>query len=285
MGISSLKIVNTDYIDHDVSSLPDKLTGTAAENKSDFDRIVKELVAIRVNALIDALTSTDAEDSGALNIGVSMVGDMASGTVQAAIAELKGNIDSNDDAALHKTGTETITGTKIFSSSPTVPNPEASTDAATRGYVDDLLDDTTINGMSNPGGNITIAGGTGIRVTNSSNTVTLDATGTAIPAPHASQHAAGGEDEVTPESIGAQSQHTAETAVLEAAEWSNDEQTVSVTGVKADSTVFVSPCPAAQDDYTAAGIKCTAQGEGTLTFSCASIPGDDISVNIVILEG
>ena len=70
---------------------------------------------------------------------------------------------------------------------------------------------------------------------------------------------------------------------LAVADWSNNTQTVNVTGVTATNTVFVSPAPASAADYASAGIVCTAQGAGTLTFTCATVPSNDITVNVVCL--
>ena len=70
---------------------------------------------------------------------------------------------------------------------------------------------------------------------------------------------------------------------LAVADWSSNTQTVNVTGVTASNVVFVSPAPASASDYAAAGIVCTAQGAGTLTFTCTTVPSNAITVNVVIL--
>lgn len=70
---------------------------------------------------------------------------------------------------------------------------------------------------------------------------------------------------------------------LAVADWSSNTQTVNVTGVTATNTVIVSPAPASAADYSAAGILCTAQGAGTLTFTCDTVPSNAITVNVVIL--
>jgi len=73
------------------------------------------------------------------------------------------------------------------------------------------------------------------------------------------------------------------TITLAAANWSSNTQTVNVTGMTATGVVFPSPDPADQSAYTGAGILCTAQGSGTLTFTCTSVPSADIDVNVVML--
>jgi len=76
---------------------------------------------------------------------------------------------------------------------------------------------------------------------------------------------------------------TAATGTLVAADWSSSSQTINVTGVTASNNVIVAPAPASQADYTSAGIICTAQGAGTLTFTCTSTPSSDLTVNVLII--
>lgn len=73
------------------------------------------------------------------------------------------------------------------------------------------------------------------------------------------------------------------TVTLTVADWSNNEQTVSVTGVTASNKVFVSPSPTSYLDYANAQIRATAQGAGTLTFACETVPENDVGVDVVIL--
>ena len=60
-------------------------------------------------------------------------------------------------------------------------------------------------------------------------------------------------------------------------------QTVSVTGVTSSNTVIVSPRPDYFEAYTEAGVRCTAQADDSLTFTCDSVPTTAIYVNVVIL--
>lgn len=73
------------------------------------------------------------------------------------------------------------------------------------------------------------------------------------------------------------------TATLAAADWSSNTQIVNVTGMTADGVVFVNPTPANQSAYTDAGILCTAQAAGSLTFTCDTVPSADITVTVVML--
>lgn len=70
---------------------------------------------------------------------------------------------------------------------------------------------------------------------------------------------------------------------LAAADWSNNTQSVTVSGVTASNVVIISPAPASAADYAAAGIICTAQSTDSLTFTCTTTPSNDIVVNVVII--
>ena len=74
------------------------------------------------------------------------------------------------------------------------------------------------------------------------------------------------------------------TVSLTVANWSNNSQTVSVTGVTASNNVIVSPAPASIDNYVAGGIKCTAQASNSLTFTCTTTPSAAISVNVLVMS-
>lgn len=73
------------------------------------------------------------------------------------------------------------------------------------------------------------------------------------------------------------------TATLAVADWSSNTQTITVSGVKADSVVFVSPAPSSASDYASAGILCTAQAADSLTFTCTTTPSSAITVNVICL--
>lgn len=66
-------------------------------------------------------------------------------------------------------------------------------------------------------------------------------------------------------------------------DWAENTQTVNVEGVTAEKDVFVAPAPDSYKVYTENGVVCTGQGDGTLTFTCATVP-DDLTVNLAIWE-
>lgn len=118
-----------------------------------------------------------------------------------------------------------------------------------------------------------------------------------LPTPnkHASTHKAGGTDalvcetgnyadgSVTQVKLASGATHKTATATLSASGWSSNAQTVNVAGVTADNTVIVAPAPTSVTAYGEAAVYCSAQGAGTLTFSCEDVPTADLTVNVVIL--
>ena len=72
------------------------------------------------------------------------------------------------------------------------------------------------------------------------------------------------------------------TATLTASAWSDLTQTINVADVTANSTIFVSPDPASYEVWGKAGIICTEQDDGTLTFTCKKTPTASVTANIVI---
>lgn len=77
------KITDTDITTYGVQSQPNKLTGSAMQNKQAFDKLIAEVVKAKFNALIDELTAITA----AAQIGADVDG-LTSTNVNAALAEL-----------------------------------------------------------------------------------------------------------------------------------------------------------------------------------------------------
>lgn len=82
----------------------------------------------------------------------------------------------------------------------------------------------------------------------------------------------------------------ARTATLAAALWQGDgpySQTVSVAGVRADEAgqlVQVVPASASLGAWEAAGLRCTGQGDGTLSFTAQELPEEAIQLYIILQE-
>ena len=75
------------------------------------------------------------------------------------------------------------------------------------------------------------------------------------------------------------------TATLTAAGWDADAktQTVSVAGVTATANCIITAATDSYMAYAEAGVRCTAQGAGTLTFACETVPTADVAANVLIL--
>ena len=60
-------------------------------------------------------------------------------------------------------------------------------------------------------------------------------------------------------------------------------QTVSVSGVTATVNLIITAAPDSYMAYAKAGVRCTAQGAGTLTFACETVPTADVVANVLII--
>ena len=60
-------------------------------------------------------------------------------------------------------------------------------------------------------------------------------------------------------------------------------QTVSVAGVTATANCIITAAPDSYMTYAKAGVRCTAQGAGTLTFACETVPTANVAANVLIL--
>lgn len=59
------------------------------------------------------------------------------------------------------------------------------------------------------------------------------------------------------------------------------KQSVQVVSMNTTKTVLVQPADGSADNYAAAEIRCTAQGNNTLTFTAVSLPTASISVDVI----
>ena len=60
-------------------------------------------------------------------------------------------------------------------------------------------------------------------------------------------------------------------------------QTVNVSGVTATVNLIITAAPDSYITYAKAGVRCTAQGAGTLTFACETVPTADVEANVLII--
>ena len=76
------------------------------------------------------------------------------------------------------------------------------------------------------------------------------------------------------------------TVTLPTNAWSGNSQTINLANVATNSLVTVAPVPTAQNRtaYLEAGVYCSTQGSGTLTFVCEDVPSVNLNVNIQIIN-
>ena len=51
----------------------------------------------------------------------------------------------------------------------------------------------------------------------------------------------------------------------------------------AAANCIITAAPASYMAYVEAGVRCTAQGSGSLTFACEEVPTQNLTVNVLIL--
>ena len=69
---------------------------------------------------------------------------------------------------------------------------------------------------------------------------------------------------------------------LTAAGWNNNTQTISISEVGANNTILVGAEIASQTEYRNCQVQCTTQINGSLTFTCVTVPTNDLIVNVTI---
>lgn len=86
--LTDKRVTEAQLNENGVCAAPDRLTGTAAENKAVFDRLIRQIVASCVNPVIDELASA----LGAAAVGAA-VESMAGDNVQTLLSALKTLVD------------------------------------------------------------------------------------------------------------------------------------------------------------------------------------------------
>lgn len=121
--------------------------------------------------------------------------------------------------------------------------------------------------------------GTGTGTVQSVNLVTPDGSGdvelTASDIP-----TSGGSD-VESELAAKANASSAVSVTIAVADWSSNTCTKAVTGVTASNNIVVAPSPSSFLAYGEAQIRATAQGNGTVTFTCETVP--DTLINVIVL--
>ena len=74
------------------------------------------------------------------------------------------------------------------------------------------------------------------------------------------------------------------TVNLSASGWSNKQQTVNVSGVTTNNLVIAEYAPSSKDAWSGAGIYASSQGNGTITFTCDTVPSVQVSAVVVVID-
>lgn len=88
---------------------------------------------------------------------------------------------------------------------------------------------------------------------------------------------------VTRDKLAAGATHRVLTLTLAPDDWTDNEQTVSATGIDGDSTLIVSPAPESYPAYCEAGVRAVMQGTDSLSFVCDSVPNTELAVLVGVL--
>lgn len=71
------------------------------------------------------------------------------------------------------------------------------------------------------------------------------------------------------------------TLSLSADKWTDKKQTVTVTGMNSSKIVIAQGSTGTITAYSDAGVKCTAQGTNSLTFTCENVPQVTVNVDVI----
>ena len=112
MALNDCKLTDAQIAAVGVQSQPNKLTGTAQQNKAVFDALVKDLVKVKFNSLIDALTGAGA----AAQIGVDTITGLTAATVQEALQAI---VEAMADITQGSVADGSITDDKLADSAVT----------------------------------------------------------------------------------------------------------------------------------------------------------------------
>lgn len=97
MSIEELKITAGDYTGKDVAAAPDRMTGSAADNKAVFDRLIKELIAPRYNSLIEVLSSPEGAGQIGAKLGMTLAQALLSPDLAALRLDEDGKLEVSPD--------------------------------------------------------------------------------------------------------------------------------------------------------------------------------------------
>ncbi len=258
-SLSDFKLTDADIAQKGVVAAPDKLTGTAAQNKAIFDRLIREVVKEKYN---DMLTALEADISDYL-------GETEEARRAAEEQRQKNENGYTDGQEVFHNGR--VQNETARQAAEAARNVWESYDAA-KAYVPG--NKVAYRGSSY----VCLAACTGVAPTDTSHWLLIAQAGgvvsfngrTGVVAPRNGDYR-------TP----------FRQITLVAANWSNNAQTVTVTGVSAmetDQLIQPVPASASRAEYESCQVKATAQAANSLTFACGAVPTNDLTVYVCLTE-
>lgn len=73
------------------------------------------------------------------------------------------------------------------------------------------------------------------------------------------------------------------TTTITTSDWVNNVVQITDSDITINSVVFISPASTSISDYNTAGIYRSSQSNGSIEFTCTSLPSNNISINMLIL--
>ena len=255
MALSELKQTEAELKEYGVQSAPDKLTGSAAENKMIFDRLFQNVGMSKFNLLLDYLL----DGTAASEMGINYIPELADAeTVQKALEAIVRNMKSITQGGVPN---GSITTEKLANAAVTALN------IAARAITGSLIAEQAVNTEHLRTGAVTHE-----KITDGA--VTLEKL----------------DLRVTAEALGGIRMSTHSTFVMEE-QWNTGSKkvTISVPNVGPNPEKCVVFMDAADDtsaryvaDY---GVRASVQGNGTVTLSCREIPPmSSLSLSFVVLR-
>ena len=308
MALSELKQTEAELKEYGVQSAPDKLTGSAAENKMIFDRLFQNVGISKFNLLLDYLL----DGTAASEMGINYIPELADAeTVQAALEalvqamkDISAGAVAEGSITTSKMADAAITGPKLAARSVTAAKIELAAiitelladrsvteqKIALLAITTALLADEAVTEAKLSDGAVTSAKlGAGSAITEkiadkAVTTAKLADTGvtTGKIANGAVTKAKLGSD-VTAAALGGAVPSVTKTATLSASGWASKKQTVTVSGITTSQHLVIAPAPASYVAYGESMVRCVTQAANSLTFQCEDVPTASLTVNILIV--
>lgn len=162
--------------------------------------------------------------------------------------------------------------------------------ASLKGEPGDAADGLTVNGREPVEGNITLRGtdiyvrtGTAVSIAQAlENCMRADAVVDSLESDDPTKPLSAAKGRALSEAIATKPDMRTAAVTLSAGGWSQNNQTVPVDGMTAQAAVIVTAAPDTYEQYNDCVVRCTAQGEGTLTFAASTTPSADVQANVLI---